>query len=623
MMEQTADDRMLRARIAQAEWSKLPVRERSHALRLLREKISARTHDIVDVLTQETGKTPLDALSGDVLVTLEQLRYNEKHAGDLLRPRSVLKSRLFFPGARFEEIAEPFGVALIYAPANYPLQLSVIPMATALVAGNAVILKCSEKTPRIAQTISDLCRSANLSQDLVQVVWDAPECVSALIDAGPDMVFFTGSSAAGRQIAMRCAERLIPVVLELGGKDPALVFADCNFTRTVEGVAYGAFSNAGQVCVGIKRLYAEESIYASFLDALVERTRQLRVGSSRESDLGVLPPGAARERFIAQVVDAIEKGATLHLPERDKLTGCEPVILSNVPAAARLVTEEVFGPVVFAESFKSESEAIAAANASPFALSSSIWTGDPARGRRVAAQMTAGSCAVNDVIRNIANPYASFGGNRQSGYGRYHGPQGLLAFSRTKSVMTMSGRSRGERHWFPQTKQTFQLLHRVLAIRHRNGSVFQRLRHFLLPAIALALLLSSLPIYAANNPHPPIGVKLVSNWHGDGAYLAFASKESFPNNKRKWLRGGFAAMPDFQAREVDIDAGKLPPGNYAVSVCQDINGNPKLDKNAMGSLSNSAGALNDLKTRMGPPKFGDCAFGFGGVDQTISIALVH
>jgi len=466
MTDQTHCDRMRRARAAQAAWATLPVRERCRRLRALRHQIAERSSEIVDVLSSDTGKTPLDGLSGDVLVTLEQLLYNEKHASRILTGHKVARSLLFFAGASFEESFEPYGVVLIYVPSNYPLQLSIIPAATALAAGNAVILKCSEKTPQTADLIRRFFVYAGFSGDLVQVVSDAPESASALIDAGPDMVFFTGSSRSGREVATRAAQRLIPAVLELGGLDPALVFADCNFNRTVEGVTYGAFANAGQVCVGIKRLYLEEPIFAAFLDALAERAGRLRIGGAKDCDLGSLPPGAARERFVAQVQDAIDKGARLHFPQHDGITGNEPVILSHVPAHARLLTEEVFGPVVFASSFKDEAEAVAYANASDFALSCSVWTADLVRARRVAGQMSAGSCAVNDVVRNIANPHSSFGGNRQSGYGRYHGPQGLLAFSRSKSVMTMSGRSQRERHWFPFTSQTFGLVQKVIAFRH-------------------------------------------------------------------------------------------------------------------------------------------------------------
>jgi hypothetical protein len=182
----------------------------------------------------------------------------------------------------------------------------------------------------------------------------------------------------------------------------------------------------------------------------------------------------------------------MHLPQ-GPLTGCEPVILSNVPSNSRLITEESLGPVVCVAPFTDEAHAIALANASPFALSCSVWTGDPARGQRVAAQMTAGTCAVNDVLRNIANPHASFGGNLQSGYGRYHGPHGLRAFSRSRSVMIVGDRSKREQHWFPFTPQTYALLQRVVAFRHRKGSIFTRLRNLLFPALLIMLLLPAAP----------------------------------------------------------------------------------------------------------------------------------
>jgi 4,4'-diapolycopenoate synthase len=464
------------ARAEQTAWTRLTIGERVRRLRALRHRIAEETQHIVEVIREETGKTPLDALSGDVLVTLEQLLYNEKHAEHVLKTRPLAKPPLFYLGAQFEESREPYGVVLIYVPSNYPFQLSVIPMATALIAGNAVVVKCSEKTPRMARMLEELLEAAEFPEGLVQVVADAPEIAGNLIDAGPDLVFFTGSSENGRKVAMRAAEKLIPTMLELGGKDACVVFGDCNFERAVEGVAYGAFANAGQVCIGIRRLFVEESIFPKFLDALAERSERLRIGSSKDSDLGVLPVGAGRERFIAQVENAVRQGAKLHLPKRGEVSGEEPVILSDMPAGARLMAEEVFGPVVCAAPFRDEAEAVALANGSPFALSSSVWTGDAERGRRIAAQMSAGSCAVNDVIRNIANPHASFGGNQQSGYGRYHGLAGLLAFSRAKSVMTLHDRRKHELHWFPATAKTFRLLERVVAFRHGSGSLLWRIR---------------------------------------------------------------------------------------------------------------------------------------------------
>ena len=234
----------------------------------------------------------LDALSGDVLVTLEMMRYYEAHAPEILRPRKVGKPSFFFRGARFELHLEPHGVALIFGPSNYPFQLSMIPTITALAAGNAVVLKCSERTLETAALIARLCAQVDLPQDLVQVLHDGPEQSAGLIDAHPDIILFTGSSRHGQMVAEHAAKHLIPTILELGGKDAALVFADCHLERAIEGITYGAFSNSGQVCVGVKRAYIAASIYENSVARIKQRIASLRVGSDPVA--GILAPFPAQ-----------------------------------------------------------------------------------------------------------------------------------------------------------------------------------------------------------------------------------------------------------------------------------------------------------------------------------------
>jgi 4,4'-diapolycopenoate synthase len=472
----TPEERVKRARIAQVLWAKEAITARRDVLRKLRCSIAEHREQIVNRICEDTGKPPLDALTGDVLVTLELMRYYESHAARILRRRRVGKPALLYIGTRFYEQFEPHGVVLIYGPSNYPFQLTVVPMVTALFAGNAVILKCSEKTPRVARSIEELCRQAGIPEDLVQVVDDAPEVAGALIDAGPDLIFFTGSTENGRSVARRAAEHLIPALLELGGKDAALVFADCPLERTLEGVTYGAFSNAGQVCLGIKRLFVEQSVYGLFVSRLAARVLELRIGTDPDSDLGQLQDPAGRARLVAQVEDALHRGARLHVPQRASLSWNTPMVLSDVAPDARLLVEETFGPVLCVAPFATEADAIALANSSAFALGASIWTHDRSRARRVAAALTAGSCAVNDVIRNIANPQAPFGGNRASGYGRYHGEQGLYAFSRIKCVMVSSGWLPREINWFPSARRTFEWLDALVGIRHNAKGLWSAVR---------------------------------------------------------------------------------------------------------------------------------------------------
>jgi acyl-CoA reductase-like NAD-dependent aldehyde dehydrogenase len=271
-MSNVVVDVFSRARAAQPAWASLPVSRRCRVIAALRRELARRSDAIARVIAQETGKPILDALSGDVLVTLEHLRYCQLQAARALRPRRVRRSRLFYAGTQFEEYREPHGVVLVFGPANYPLQLSLVPAATALVAGNAVILKCSERAPATAALIDALCVTAGVPRDLIQVLDDGPEVASELMDAGPDFVFFTGSSRNGQQVAERAAHHMIPGVFELGGKDPALVFADGGRRdlRCVQQCGTG-------VCGDSPRLYREHDL---------QGVRDTSCGSRRSASCG-------------------------------------------------------------------------------------------------------------------------------------------------------------------------------------------------------------------------------------------------------------------------------------------------------------------------------------------------
>ncbi len=562
MTAPTSDQILARARAAQPAWAALPVSRRCAVLGDLRREIALQCESIADTIARETSKPLLDALSGDVLVTLEHLRYYESYAARILRPRRIGKPSFFFRGVRFETSFEPQGVALIFGPSNYPFQLSVIPLITALAAGNAVVLKCSERTPKTAALIARLCAKANLPVNLVQVLYDSPEQSAALIDARPDFIFFTGSSRHGQQVAERAAKHLIPTILELGGKDASLVFADCHLDRAVEGITYGAFSNAGRVCVAVKRAYVEASIHDEFLARLKHRISKLRVHTDPDADFCPLTEDAKSD-LRAQVEDALSRGATLHWPQDRATVAYEPTLLTDVPAEARILTEESFGPALCVASFRDESEAIALANSSAFALSSSIWTHNQARARRVAAQLSAGSCSVNDVIRAIANPHAAFGGNRLSGYGRYHGPEGLRAFSRVKTIMLAKDRRTREINWFPFNSRTRHQLAGLIRFRHGATGLLGRLSRLLLTLLVSAILPVTLAAQSKTETHLTIDVHLTQQAHGELAYLVFASPSGFPGDRDKALRHGFLPIPS-NAQHLRIDTD-LPPGIYAVS----------------------------------------------------------
>lgn len=617
MNEVSAEERMQRARSAQSSWADTPLRRRVRILRELRREIARQREEIVATIVKDTGKPVLDALAAEVVVTLEQMLFYELEVRRILAPRRVKKNPILFAGCSFHEQLEPHGVAVIYAAANFPFQLAMVPAITALFAGNAVVLKVSERAPSVGRIIQRLCEST-LPENLVQVAVDEPKEAARYIDAKPDIIFFTGSTENGKAIASRASAQLIPVILELGGKDPAIVLGDCDLERTVEGVTYGAFANAGQVCVGIKRLYIERPIYRNFLNALLHRASSLRVGSGADCDLGNFKSDSGK-RLAAQVQDAIDRGATLEAggnPSSDAFT-----ILSNVPAESRLLSEDTFGPVLCVDAFDTEGEAVALSNSTQFALGASVWTRDLARGRRIASAMTAGGCAINDVIRNVANPFASFGGNAASGYGRYHGPEGLRAFSRIKSVMVVRPWRRHELHWFPYTQKTLRSLEWWIDLRHRSRGWIETVRRLVCLAFVAAFLGGVCAAKAESEGHLQLRVQLPANKSGIVAYAVFSSSADFPDDRTRAVRRGFSP-PSAGAQRVDIDTGELPPGRYAVAVYLDENGNHKLDFGMFGIPKEPVGTSNNPRGRLGPPRFNECAFQMGADNLTLSIKLV-
>jgi 4,4'-diapolycopenoate synthase len=453
----------------------------------------------------------------------------------------------------------------------------------------------------------------------VQVLHSSPKDAVRLIDAGPDYVFFTGNSENGQLVARRAARNIIPTVLELGGNDAAIVFADCHLQRAVEGIVYGAFSNTGRVCVAVKRAYAEASIYEEFLAALKKRVAKLRVGAKPEADLYPLPQEAL-VRFHAQMERAVLRGARILWPPASPTAIGQPVVLSDIAVDSRVFDEEYFGPVLFVAKFANEDEAISLANSSYFALSSSVRTGDHSRARRVAARLSAGSCASNDVVRVIANPHAPFGGNRFSGYGRYHGPEGLRSFSRVKTIMWASDRRKREGNWFPLSKRTEQQLTKLIGFRHDSG-LLAKLGRLFLPLLSLAIGPLAITQKMPRAVGLSVDVLLPNNARGRLGYLIFDSQSGFPDKRDKAVRAGFLAISP-NARVVRINAG-LPPGNYAVSVYDDLNNNGKLDRNVLGIPREPVGASNNPLPRFGPPRFRDCTFQIGLVHKVITIALVN
>ncbi|MBL8024639.1 MAG: aldehyde dehydrogenase family protein [Elusimicrobia bacterium] len=470
----TAEEMLSAARAASVLWRDTPLSKRTGFLRAFRGRVVDELDLITETLKVDAGKPSVETILNDVLPTLEIATYLERRAGEILRSERR-RSTFFYPRSRFTLEYHPRGVVLVLAPWNFPFQLALVPTLSALVAGNGVLLKVSERMPGMGPLLQNLFNKAGFPKNVVQVVTGGPDMGEALVQAGPDMVFLTGSQATGRRVMKMAADRLIPLVLELGGKDPMIVFPDAPFDRAVEAAVYGAFVNAGQVCVSVERVFAHRSLFDRFAAALVRRTAALRLGSDVESDVGPLINEGHADRFRHLVQDALDKGARALTPVTIQGRRAAPVILTGVDSRMRLWEEEAFGPVLLLAPFQSEDEVVGLANGTSYGLNASVWTMDLAKGRRVASRLECGNVAVNDVMKNIGNPHMPFGGVKASGLGLSHGPEGLRSFCRPLSLMVNTGRWPREPNWFPYGRKLLRDLKMMFALIFSTKSWGRRL----------------------------------------------------------------------------------------------------------------------------------------------------
>lgn len=427
-----------RARIAQSEWSRRTFGERARIFLRFHDLLLERQDAVLDLIQWETGKARRHAFE-EILDTAIVTRYYARRAQGLLRLRRRKGALPLL--TRTREFKSPVGVVGLIVPWNYPLNLAVTDAVPALMAGNAAVLKPDVQTSFTALWAVDLLRQAGLPWDVFGVVTGEGALLGPALGACVDYLMFTGSTRTGRMVARQAAERLIECSLELGGKNPMIVLEDADLEAAVYGAIQGCFASAGQVCVAIERIYVHEKIAERFLSRLVERTRGLRLGAAMDysMEVGSLTGERQLERVAEHVRDAVEKGALVLAGGRPRPDlgplFYEPTILTDVTEQMQMYAEETFGPVVAVYPFATEREAVERANATRYGLNASIWTGDAARGARLAVEVRAGNVNVNEsYAATWGSVDAPCGGRKESGMRARHGAEGILKFTETQTV---------------------------------------------------------------------------------------------------------------------------------------------------------------------------------------------
>ncbi|MGC2197931.1 MAG: aldehyde dehydrogenase family protein, partial [Terriglobales bacterium] len=430
------------ARSAQLAWAALGVGDRVGVLRKFQRLLHQDKSEVATLITQEAGKPYVEALLTEVLVVLDAARFLIENATTFLREQPIPHGSLAMKAKSGRILREPHGVIAIVSPWNYPLSIPAVDTLAALVTGNAVVLKPSEFTSLIALKLESLLHAAGVPKEIFRVLVGDGATGGALLNSEIDKLIFTGSVPTGKRIAQTAATRLLPVVLELGGKDPMLVLEDADIDVASSAAVWGAFVNAGQACLSVERCYVHRSLYTPFLEACVVKTRQLHVGNGLEAETDVGPMIHERQLRIveAQVEEAKAQGARVlgggsRLPELGP-NFYAPTVLADVTHDMGIMREETFGPVLSIAPFTSDAEAVRLANDSEFGLAASVWTRDTRRGETIARQINAGTVMVNDVISCFGISEAPHGGVKASGIGRAHGRFGLEEMVRVKYLDT-------------------------------------------------------------------------------------------------------------------------------------------------------------------------------------------
>ena len=436
-------------------WGELSLTDRARYLERGAEILAGDAVEVARLLTSEQGKPITESMTMEVVPTVDSLNWIAENGPSILDDRQVKMGNGLFIGKKAKVSFEPIGVVGVIAPWNYPWSIPFGEVAIALMAGNGVVLKPSELTPLLGERIRVAFEKAGVPDGLVRVIQGDGEVGQALTESSVGKIFFTGSVPVGYEVGKSCAAQMKGAVLELGGKDPAIVCTDADLENAVDGIVWGGFANSGQTCAGIERVYVVQDVADRFIAGIRDAAARLEVGDPQSWDTEFGPMISAEQAEIVTdlVDDAIAAGAERICGGPIEVPGSSgsyiaPTVLTGVTHEMRIMREEIFGPVVPIVVVASEEEAIELANDSDFGLGASVWTRDRPKGERMARRIESGMVWINDHVYSHAAVQCAWGGVKDSGLGRAHSEFGFYECVEVKTVTWNSARSR-DFWWHP------------------------------------------------------------------------------------------------------------------------------------------------------------------------------
>ncbi|MCW2599733.1 MAG: aldehyde dehydrogenase [Frankiales bacterium] len=450
-----------RAREAFGWWQGLGFAGRKERLDAWKALLAKRLPELAAVMNRENGKPVADAQL-ELVLAIDHIAWAGKNARRVLGPRRVASGMVMANQAASLEY-QSLGVIGVIGPWNYPVFTPMGSIAYALAAGNTVVFKPSEYTPAVGKWLVDSFAEVVPDHDVFQLVTGLGETGAALCRAGVDKIAFTGSARTGKKVMAACAENLVPVLMECGGKDAMIVDDDADVVAAADAALWGGMSNAGQTCIGIERVYATEKAYDGFLAALTEKAKTVEAGRS----YGNITMPSQVEIIRAHIADAIAKGGTVVTGGGIEGTLVEPTILTGVPEDSLAVQEETFGPTLTVTKVADAEEAITLSNATSYGLAGAVFS--KRHGVEIARQLRSGMTSVNSVLAFAGVPGLPFGGSGDSGFGRIHGDDGLREFTRAKAITRQRFALPMPLMSFRRTAKTDNLLVTTIRLLHGRG----------------------------------------------------------------------------------------------------------------------------------------------------------